>query len=1244
MAGRKSARIPTAQTTQTTLPRSTRSGRIASLVVAASATAEQSPPRSEHLNSLPTPEQVQVLFQQMTALVGQYQQLLQAPPQPPPGAMRPVQERPSIHKGESSRHGEDRTHHSTRQRREDKPPRRDKSPLPQKRDVNFTPLNTARKHILAAISEEDFVKWPARMISKGNRRDPSKYCRFHKDHGHDTDDCWQLKEEIKQLIGRGYLKKYVRTDGRKQERRERSPRGHSPQRSQPSPPRNKTPQPANTQPEVPRSQPRGVIGTIMGGPAAGGSSSAARKAYARRINVVHTTSKKTRTENEISFSDADLDNLILPHDDALVKMMIGDDRLKPASSDLFGFSGEVVKVEGQIELPVLVGEPPRQAFAMVNFLVVRATSVYNAILGRPGQNLIRAVASAYHQKMKFITPNGVGEVRGDQPQSRECYAMALKGKNTVESLPIELLDVRDELRGTQPTEDLISIPLCPEDSEKVALIGSSISSSIQHQLTEFLQDNADVFAWVPADMPGIDPEISMHRLGVDSTCRPVKQKKRHFTFERQQIGRNMEVYVDDMLVKSRSAQDHVSDLKETFQVLKKHSMKLNPTKCTFGVSSGKFLGFMVSQRGIEANPEKIKVVMELTAPKTIREVQRLTGMIAALGRFISKSAERCLPFFSAVRGLKTAPWTEDCQTTFEELKKYLSSPPLLTKPEPGEELFLYLSISSTTLAPVLVREERRQQKPIYYVSKAHTIKVLTDQPLRQVLHRPDISGRLVKWAVELSEFDIQYAPRPAIKAQVLADFVAECTIPQQLADSEVVQLPVAEEAAPEECIAEGTETGIVHPPAEQGSTINPLTWEVHVDGSSNKSGCGAGLVLTGPDDFTADYALRFGFRASNNEAEYEALLAGMSLAPQTGARNLKAYCDSQLVANQIQGVYEARDERMIKYLAKVHQLASKFQSFEVIRVPRTENAKADVLSKLAASGYTTLGSIRMEFLQGSSIEIRAAETMQVENEPCWMDEIITYLRDGKLPEDKKEARKVIQRAARFSLSDDILYKRSYTLPYLKCLRPGDATYALQETHEGICGEHLGGKALAIKVLLRGLYWPTVRQDALSLVKRCERYELYHVLWAYHTTPRTPTGESPFNLSFGTEAVIPVDIGTPSPRVTSFNEQLNGDGLRANLDLLEEIREESRIRVAAYKQKISNYHDSKIRPREFRTGDLVLRRAAVSQPTKVGKLSPTWEGPYRVKEIIRPGSYKLETLEEHLLLHAWNSKNLRKYYQ
>ncbi|XP_077248792.1 uncharacterized protein LOC143888303 [Tasmannia lanceolata] len=556
----------------------------------------------------------------------------------------------------------------------------------------------------------------------------------------------------------------------------------------------------------------------------------------------------------------------------------------------------------------------------------------------------------------------------------------------------------------------------------------------------------------------------------------------------------------------------------------------------------------------------------------------------------------------------------------------------------------------------------RKLRPYF---QAHTIKVLTDQPLRQVLHKPDTSGRLVKWAVELSEFDIRYMPRPAIKAQVLADFVAECSIPRQAAEFEIVQTPVMEKSVThEERAADEAEAEIVPEPVEQDPSAAKPLWEVYVDGSSNKGGCGAGLILTGPNGFTADYALRFGFHASNNEAEYEALLAGMNLAVQVKAHRLKAYCDSQLVTNQIQGTYEARDERMIRYLSLVQQLSNNFKSFEVVRIPRAENTKADVLSKLAASEYTTLGNICMEFLQRSSIERKAAEIMEVEHESYWMDEIVDYLRSGKLPEAKKEARKVIQRAARFSLDGESLFKRSYTLPYLKCLRPSDAVYALQETHEDngkqfdcrnfrkVCSDLKieqrftsvahpqtnGQTEVTNRILLQGI--------KKRLDEKVGRWadELYHVLWAYRTTPRTPTGESPFNLSFGTEAVIPVDVGTPSARISNFNKQLKGDGLRANLDLLEEAREESRIRVAAYKQKVSRYHDSKIRPREFRVRDLVLRRAAISQPKKAGKLSPTWEGPYRVKEVIRPESYRLETLEEQLLPHAWNSKNLRKYHQ
>jgi hypothetical protein len=141
---------------------------------------------------------------------------------------------------------------------------------------------------------------------------------------------------------------------------------------------------------------------------------------------------------------------------------------------------------------------------------------------------------------------------------------------------------------------------------------------------------------------------------------------------KNQIGRNVEVYVDDMLVKSLKSEDHLSDLEETFDVLRRYRMKLNPAKCAFGVSSGKFLGFMVSHRGIEANPEKIKAVLEMESPQNTKQLQRLTGRIAALNRFISRSTDKCLPFFKILK--KAFVWGEECEEAFQQLKNYLVSP------------------------------------------------------------------------------------------------------------------------------------------------------------------------------------------------------------------------------------------------------------------------------------------------------------------------------------------------------------------------------------------------------------------------------------------------------------------------------------------------------------------------------------------------------------------------------------------
>ncbi|KAI0515587.1 hypothetical protein KFK09_008252 [Dendrobium nobile] len=195
-------------------------------------------------------------------------------------------------------------------------------------------------------------------------------------------------------------------------------------------------------------------------------------------------------------------------------------------------------------------------------------------------------------------------------------------------------------------------------------------------------------------------------------------------------------------------------------------------------------------------------------PRNIKEVQRLNGRIAALSRFLARSGDKYLPFFKILRGARSSgfQWTDKCQEAFEQLQTYLASPPLLSKPIPGEILYMYMAVSSQAISSVLVRMDDSIQRPVYYISKvlsdvemrypladktalalvfsarklqsyfqAHAIKVYTNLPLKNILQKPEASGRLIKWSVELGEFDIQFLPRPDIKSQVLADFVVECT-------------------------------------------------------------------------------------------------------------------------------------------------------------------------------------------------------------------------------------------------------------------------------------------------------------------------------------------------------------------------------------------------------------------------------------------------------------------------------------
>ena len=245
-------------------------------------------------------------------------------------------------------------------------------------------------------------------------------------------------------------------------------------------------------------------------------------------------------------------------------------------------------------------------------------------------------------------------------------------------------------------------------------------------------------------------------------------------------------------------------------------MKLNPLKCAFRVSAGRFLGFMVTQRGIEANPVQLNAILQSSAPSSKKEIQQLTGRLAALGLFIFRFTDRLKPFFNTLRWASQAEWDEECDQAFVAIKNYLIEPPILVSPEAGDTLYLYLAASHVAVSAALFKEcGDTKLRPVFFINKsltdaetrythleqaalalrtaaqklcpyfqAHPIVVLTDLSLRGTIHKPDLSGRIARWAMELSEYGIQHKPRLEKKGQVLADFLAKIPRPGTCPNSE----------------------------------------------------------------------------------------------------------------------------------------------------------------------------------------------------------------------------------------------------------------------------------------------------------------------------------------------------------------------------------------------------------------------------------------------------------------------------
>ena len=186
----------------------------------------------------------------------------------------------------------------------------------------------------------------------------------------------------------------------------------------------------------------------------------------------------------------------------------------------------------------------------------------------------------------------------------------------------------------------------------------------------------------------------------------------------EHMGKLLEVYIDDMLLKTSKFKELIPNLQVIFDYIRKHNMCLNPQKCTFVVETGKFLGFMLTYRGIEANPKKCRAILDMKSPNSIKEIQRLIGRLASLSRFLSVLARKSLPLFALLRKQSNFEWNEECKATFQDFKQYLAKPSILTKLEPDNPLTLYLLVGAVAIGSILVKEIAEEQKSMYYTSRA----------------------------------------------------------------------------------------------------------------------------------------------------------------------------------------------------------------------------------------------------------------------------------------------------------------------------------------------------------------------------------------------------------------------------------------------------------------------------------------------------------------------------------------------
>nr|ABF97185.1 retrotransposon protein, putative, unclassified [Oryza sativa Japonica Group] len=943
------------------------------------------------------------------------------------------------------------------------------------------------------------------------------------------------------------------------------------------------------------------------------------------------------------------------------------------------FGGNPSETKGVLNVELTVGNKT----IPTTLFVIDGKGSYSLLLGRDWIHTNCCIPSTMHQCLIQWQGDKIEIVPADSQLKMEnpsyYFEGVMEGSNVYTKDTVDDLDDKQG-QGFMSADDLEEIDIGPGDRPRPTFISKNLSSEFRTKLIELLKEFRDCFAWEYYEMPGLSQSIVEHQLPIKPGVRPHQQPPRRCkadmlepvkaeikrlddagfirpcryaewvssivpvikqtarcpgaiglfewvvmtfglksagaTYQRAMnyiyhdlIGWLVEVYIDDVVVKSKEIEDHIADLRKVFERTRKYGLKMNPTKCAFGVSTGQFLGFLVHERGIEVTQRSVNAIKKIQPPENKTELQEMIGKIKFVRRFISNLSGRLEPFTPLLR-LKADQqftWRAEQHKALDDIKEYLSSPPVLIPPQKREfegkmRVVFYLS------RRLLDAETRLRH---YLLSNECTVICKADI-VKYMLSAPILKGMVGKWIFSLTEFDLPYESPKAIKGQAIADFIVE------------------------------------HRDDSIGS-VEILPWTLFFDGSVCTHGCGIGLVIISPRGASFEFAYTIKSYATNNQAEYEAVLKGLQLLKEVEADAVEIMGDSLLVISQLAGEYECKNDTLMIYNEKCQELIKEFRLVTLKHVSREQNIEANDLAQ-GASGYRPMiKDVKVEVAAITADDWRIVSNItkgvkiarnleQFSEHPAsamnpiikpwpfrgWGIDMISMIN----PPSSKGHKFIL-------VATDYFTKWVEAIP-LKKVDSGDAKQFVQEhliyrfgipqtitTDQGsifVSDEFVQfADNMGIKLLNSSPYYAQVNGQAeasnkslIKLIKRKISYyprqwhtRLAEALWSYRMACHGSIQVPPYKLVYGHEAVLPWEVRIGSRR-TELQDNLTIDEY---YNLMADEREDlvqSRLRALAKvtkdKERVARHYNKKVVLKDFSEGELVWKLILLigTRDSKFGK--------------------------------------------